>query len=381
MQLLIVGACCAFLLVVALFAVFLMANNNNTSGGGNTSTGSDGTGGGGDYTGTNGGLRPSKFSMFGKTHYYQVPSNAKGTFMFLPGCARAATGFWPYSSQAPECNGFPEDVSHTKQALRNGYAMFVPTPQNSNLCFTSENTEKLAPIIKEYLKLSGLGNKPLYLGGCSAGGGLAVRYHSYLKSNNPGFKFDGLLLECATSMNPTDDGRSVSDFPPTVWVCMERDTSSIQEAKKYADAFKKAGKGVAVVVSPKRRITPEYFSNRMSSVTPAESKQIVDALKVIGLVDGNGNVTADPHDFNKAGTKASGWMAKLKSKLPQKREFALGTVRNSPLYQAMAVAYSQHDHIADYTTAAFKFFESGGKANMDDLLDKYTVANPASLTV
>lgn len=370
----------AVLCALALVALFLMLSNKGGSG--TAAVASTGTsGGGGDYTGTLKGLVPSKFSLAGKTHYYQVPQGAKGTLVFLPGCARAATGFWPYSTQAPECNAFPEDVSHTKQALLAGYGILVPTPLNPNLCFTSENTQNLAPIIKQYFKLTGLGGKPLFLGGCSAGGGLAVRYQSHLRSNNVGIKFDGLLLECATSSSPLEGGKAPAGFPPTVWVCMERDTDSQQEARSYVEGLKRSGIGAAVVVSPRRRVTPTYVSDRLPTVTPTESRKVVDGLKSIGLVDADGNVTANPHDFDKSGTRASGWMAKLKKLVPSGRQFTLGTVRNSPIYQAVSVAYAQHDHIADYTTAALKFFESGGKASMPDLLQRHTVSVPASLRV
>lgn len=332
------------------------------------------TSSGKDYTGTNAGLVPSTFSLAGKTHYYQVPKGTvKGTFMFLPGCARAATGFWPTSTQAPECTGFPEDVSHTKQALRSGYAILVPTPLNPNLCFNAENTENIAPIVKQFFQLTGLGSKPLYLGGCSAGGGLAMRYQKYVRNNSPGIKFSGLLLECATSSAPLDGGSVPADFPPCVWVCMSRDTGSQQQARQYAASLKSSGVGSAVIVSPKRLVTPHYFSDRMSSITPAESAKITQGLKTIGLVDSKGSFLQNPKQFS--------WMPRLKTMLPAGKQFTLGSVRNSPICQAVLVAYGRHEHIADYTTAALKFFESKGKASMKELLSKHTVRVPAAIKV
>lgn len=327
-----------------------------------------------DYTANNAGLVPSKFQIAGKTHYYQVPKGtAKGTFMFLPGCARAATGFWPPSTSAPECTGFPEDVSHTKQALKNGYAILVPTPLNPNLCFTSENTENIAPIVNKFFELTGLGTKPLYLGGCSAGGGLAMRYQKHVRNNNPGIKFSGLLLECATSSAPLDGGSVPKDFPPCVWVCMKRDTDSQQSANQYAATLKQSGVGAAVIVSPKRFVTPHYFSDRMSSIKPADSEKITAGLKELGIIDSKGSFLKNP--------KKTPWMQQLKPKLPSGQQFTLGSVRNSPICQAVLVAYARHEHISDYTTAALKFFESGGKADMKQLVDKYTVRVPAAIKV
>lgn len=358
------------LVLLAIAAILVMMYGSRVEGATPATTATTGK----DYTGNDAGLVPSKFTLAGKTHYYQVPKGTvKGTFMFLPGCARAATGFWPTSTQAPECTGFPEDVSHTKQALRNGYAILVPTPLNPNLCFTSENTENIAPIVKQFFKLTDLGNKPLYLGGCSAGGGLAMRYQKHVRNNNPGIKFSGLLLECATSSAPLDGGKVPADFPPCIWVCMSRDTGSQSSANEYVASLKSSGVGAAMIVSPKRVVTPHYFSNRMSSIKPAESEKIVAGLKSVGLIDSKGSFLQNPKQF--------AWMPKLKPMLPAGKQFTVGSVRNSPICQAVLVAYAKHEHIADYTTVALKFFESGGKADVKDLLSKYTVRIPAAIKV
>ena len=59
---------------------------------------------------TNAGMRPSKLSQFGRSHYFQIPKDPVGTLAILPGCARSAQGFWPYDpAHCPECLGFTED--------------------------------------------------------------------------------------------------------------------------------------------------------------------------------------------------------------------------------------------------------------------------------
>lgn len=314
------------------------------------------------------GLVPSTFSLFGRTHYYQVPPNPKGTLVFLHGCARSATGFWPASPKAPECTGFPEDVSRTIQALTAGYAMLAPTPQNPNLCFSAADGdfEKLIPIIERFWALTGLKTKPLFLGGASAGGSVAVRFPGFAKGK---LQVDGMLLEVSTNQSP----KPVPDYPPTVWVCMERDKESQREAKEHAAGLTQAKVGAAVVVSPTRKVTDTYFSDRMVSVTAAQSKQVVKGLRAIGLVDATGALTSNPKDGMAA------WMNRLKPHMPAGQQFTLGSVRKSPVFQALAVAWAEHEHVADYTTAAIKFFEADGKADMKELVARHTVNAPTKL--
>lgn len=318
------------------------------------------------------GLQPAKFALFGRTHYYQVPPAPKGTMVFLPGCARAATGFWPPSPQAPECTGFPEDVSHAIQALMAGYALLVPTPQNPNLCFSASDGdfEKLIPIIERFWALTGLKAKPLFMGGASAGGSVAVRFPAFAKGK---LKIDGMLLEVSTNQSPLSGGKPVPDYPPTVWVCMERDAESQREAKEHAAGLTRAKVGAAVVVSPARKVTDTYFSDRMVSVTAAQSKKVVQGLRAISLVDAAGNLKSNPKD------NMAAWMKQLKPHLPAGQPFTLGTVRKSPLFQALAVAYAGHEHVADYTTAAIKFFEADGQADMKALVARHAVPVPTKL--
>lgn len=43
--------------------------------------------------------------------------------MFLAhGCVHSAHNYWPQSEECPECRGLPEELSHTLQALKLGYA-------------------------------------------------------------------------------------------------------------------------------------------------------------------------------------------------------------------------------------------------------------------
>jgi hypothetical protein len=53
---------------------------------------------------------------------WQVPKNPKGAVFLAHGCVHSAYNFWPQSEACPECRGLPEELSHTLQALKLGYA-------------------------------------------------------------------------------------------------------------------------------------------------------------------------------------------------------------------------------------------------------------------
>lgn len=113
---------------------------------------------------SNAGLKPERWSAYNVTQYYQMidGEDAKGTIVsrqgaedsrcmpaalertcpsplspplslappslqvFFHGCSRTARAFWPFHpTECPECMGFPEHVSHTKQALAAGFNVVV----------------------------------------------------------------------------------------------------------------------------------------------------------------------------------------------------------------------------------------------------------------
>lgn len=51
-----------------------------------------------------------------------MPKDPKGAVFLAHGCVHSAYNFWPQSDACPECRGLPEELSHTLQALKLGYA-------------------------------------------------------------------------------------------------------------------------------------------------------------------------------------------------------------------------------------------------------------------
>ncbi|MBF0410068.1 MAG: carbohydrate-binding protein [Candidatus Riflebacteria bacterium] len=329
-----------------------------------------------DYSDTNSGLRPSKFNLFGRNHYFQIPPNPKGTVLFLHGSGRTSKGFWPSTPSAPECNAFPEDISHTKQILLQGYAMLAPTPNDERYSWTHAkgDDKQIAAIVSKFLNEHNLENDPLYVMGASSGGGMAINLPELFQNTEPKLKVSGIVCEVATNQSPMDEDGipSARNFPPVVYVVMERDTESRKEATVHVKELKKNNIPAAVVLSPIRQITPAYYSNRMATVNPTLSEKIVDALKNSGILDQNGYLKSDPH-------ASSEWMAQVKKVVPNTKEFSMSPFSKSQIAQATGVAYARHEHVSDYTTAAIKYFESGGEDDMDELVEQYKVDITASM--
>lgn len=160
--------------------------------------------------------------------------------VFFHGCARAARAFWPFDPvQCPECMGappkpllphllallalnllpppppthhspqrclppaalppppppspsrgvgFPEHVSHTKQALAAGYNVVVMDPSDTrHLCWSSTNNDgwsndqpRVIGTLMQLLQRRSLNSKPVYLWGASSGGTLALKMPLWL---------------------------------------------------------------------------------------------------------------------------------------------------------------------------------------------------------
>jgi hypothetical protein len=312
---------------------------------------------------TEAGLRPS---AFGK-HVFQLPANPKGLVVFLPGCARGAFGFWPRSAAGGDYLGFPEDVSHTKQILKKGYGILVLTPNTTSgslaYCWTDKagDGDVVVKSVADFRKRHNLEKKPLYFAGASSGGGMAQGLLS-----RGAIRADGMIAEVSTSRDPS------TKSPMTVWIAMS-ERKEQTTANGRARDLARFGKPSGVLISPKKRVTPEFFADQMTFINKVQSAQMVDALRKVRLIDGSGNILADP--------KNHPWRTKLPQMLPWMKTSPLyatvGSVRLSPILQALMNAYSRHEHTAMFTTAILSWFESGGKADLKKLADSQVVTKPA----
>lgn len=337
-----------------------------------------------DYRDTNAGLRPVKFALAGRTHWYQLPAGAvAGTLAVFPGCARGAAGFWPYHpTTAKEFTGFPEDVSRTKQALARGYAVLVLEPKDTrSLCWSGRvDLDPALEAIDAFLSAHGLHGKPLYVLGASSGGAVSLSMPLHVVYRKSRVRVSGVIQEVSTNAAPRVDPKTGKlnppNFPPVAWVVMS-EPGEKANADKHAALLRRNRVPAGVAVSGPHKITPHYFSDRIPAITPAQSRQIAAGLLQIGQIDNKGTLLSDP--------KKSGWDRKLKAVLPALMAAGSKTLtlafRKSPVWQAMLVAYSKHEHTAEYTTAALMWLESGGKGSFEDLAAKHRVAVPAALKI
>lgn len=321
------------------------------------------------------GLGPTVLTMFGRDHYYQLPNGVpKGTVAWFPGCARGVRGFWPHNPNHPVmkgCYGFPEDMSHTKQCLRKGYAILVQTPTEPSLCWTTKtSSDEAVKVIRAFQSKHGLESKPLFVAGASSGGSFATRVARSIKVN-------GLVIQVSTNNTAPS-----AQMPPTVWIVMERDTSSRDAAAKYVGQLRARGKPAGMLVAPTRQISPEYFATQLPSITPSQSQQIATVLRGVGLIDNAGNFKSDPK-LAESG-RGPAWPSELVKKLPWLNSnpgTRVGRISISPIWQVLTGAYARHEHSAMYFTACLEWLESGGRGDLAALARSKAVTSPASFQV
>jgi hypothetical protein len=325
-----------------------------------------------DYSRTNEGLKAKSLQMNGRTHLYQVPPNPKGTVAMFPGCARPATGFWPVGA-CPGCLGMPEDVANAKQALRRGYAFIALTPHDTkDFCWSGKvDWPDAGKALERFMSDHGLLNKPLYTMGASAGGKMAVNMQAHAEANRLPFRVSGAISLVATKIDPAIPKKQ----HPVVYVVMS-DAAEKKRAEGNAAALKKAGVPAAVVVATKKQVTPTFFSDRMPVVSATESAQMVAELRKAKLIDSSGTILRNPKD-------SKGWLTSMSKALSAlfKRPGVSANFWKSGVAQALMTAYSKHEAVSEYTTAAFEWFEGGAKTNFAQMAEKYRVAVPASLTI
>lgn len=328
-----------------------------------------------------GDLVPGKFASQGRTHYYQIPADPQGVLLVLPGCARWGPGFWPHSARCPECVGLTEDVSHAKQALARGYAVLVAWPVDrafpGQYCWSAkDDADSLVAVLEDFVTKKNLGGKPIFVMGASSGGSVALRMPSLLEWKKSKLTVAGVLAEVSTKLDVAEMVRDMKHFPPVAWIAMGENPGEIANARKRVSDYSRFGPA-AMAVSPLRPVTDDFFSDRHPRITPTQSRELVAAMKAIGLLRDDGTFA---YDFKK--NKA--WVRQLQQRvawLKTSPAYALGPTKSSAILQAMLLARAQHEHVSDYLTAALMWFESGGKDSFEALAKKYRVTKPALLTM
>jgi hypothetical protein len=348
------------------------------------------SGGGVNYADTNAGMKPQTLRMAGsgpaRTALFQLPTSGapRGVLVITPGCARLNRGFWPYDAKScPDCLGMSEDLSHTKQGLRMGYAVIVMAPRNTKTwCWkTAEDLPDVLQTLDRFVKAHGLAGKPVVTLGASSGGGTAMGLAGYAQSVGATWlRVAGVVMEVSTNQFVLDDSgrlRMKPPVPPVVWIVMEHNPEEKERADDKARRLRPYAP-TAVAQSRKRRVGDWFFSDMIPGVTPRQSSALVGALRRAGMLDASGMLAKNPQ-------KERRWVSAMRAAVPETRvkrpPLTLESSRVSPIWQAMGVAYSNHEHTANFTGAALAWFETGGKASFDDMVARWEVRVPAALTI
>lgn len=323
-----------------------------------------------------GDLKAMQGEDYGLKFYYQVPENPRGVAAFFHACVHSGYNYFPFSPECPDCRGLPEEMSHSVQALRLGYAVIAISSSDRQVgCWGWNNDGDAATgVLRTWLKDWGLQDLPLYGAGISSGASFALKMPRNLK-------FSGVVSE-ALGIDPNSWGMHEAvggTYPPTVFVSMERDTDTAERIRGNVADLKSRGVPVQMIKVYPRQVYPTYFSDRNPLyINETFSKQISQGLFEIQMIDKDGTIVEDPRYTERP------WMAELQAKVPGLRgsgpagavprfpDQAPSDVAINGIWSLMNLAYASHEIISDYTTAAFKWFDSGAKTNFDSLLNDYT---------
>lgn len=344
-----------------------------------------------NYATNNDGMVPSSFMYEGRDHLYQIPQNPRGTVVAFHGCSRPAKGFWPFHAKYnPKGLGFPEDMSHAKQALRKGYAFLVLDPTDTRTyCWSGKTDWPLAVgALEKFLRDHKLLGKPVFTIGASAGGKFALNMqHKLSELGKNGIRIRGVINTVSTK---AEIEGFVVNQAPVVHVIMN--TGEMGRAQAQMAQLKARKVPTALVMTGPKKVTPYFFSDRMPIITPQNSALMVQALQAgpNPLIASDGTVKYDPKDYENKVNDPKSWIVSLKNRLPKgffDRPGMSLSFNTSGIWQTLLNAYANHESVGEYTTAALEWFARGpkvGKAGEDDfalLAKKHRVENPASLKI
>jgi hypothetical protein len=304
--------------------------------------------------------------------WYQIPKNPRGTVLFVHGCVHSGYNYFPQSKQCNACRGLPEQLSHSLQALRRGYAVIaISSADRDTGCWSwNEDGWDVAQLLKGFLRNQGLDDKPFYGAGISSGASFLLKLPRYIK-------MDGIMSEALGIDEDAWGLWEVNKYPPTIYVSMVRDTPTAKKIEANRKELTRMRTPVEVIQVEERKVYPTYFSDRFpSKITPELSKEIAQGLFEIKMINKNGVVQEDPREANWP------WMIELQALVP-----GLEGQTNYPekpqdvmargVFSLMNLAYAKHEIISDYITAGLMWFETNGSGDLKTYLDAYTYGWPS----
>ncbi|EFN56835.1 hypothetical protein CHLNCDRAFT_51615 [Chlorella variabilis] len=312
-------------------------------------------------------LTPSTFTMRGRQVFYEIPAAPiLGVLAMMHGCAHDASDFWPRDASAcPECDGLPEEVAHTKQALARGYAAIAVDASDATRCFGwHADGEDVAAILQHWIKQNNFTAKPLYLVGVSAGASLVLKLPRLLRVHGVISEVLGVQLD-AWGMEELG-----AAFPPTAYVSMPRDARTAARIADNQLLLRRYGVPTDVLLVQPQPFTSDFLSNRSALFSPELAAKVVAALRATGLLDGAGVLLQDPR------YTALPWRARVAAAVP---ELAAGAGDSlvadaSHVGEELNRAYAMHEIVGDHLTACLAWLEARGTLPLAGLAQQFAAA-------
>ncbi|KAL4444236.1 hypothetical protein ABPG75_011973 [Micractinium tetrahymenae] len=310
-------------------------------------------------------MTPTRGELLNRRFYFEIPHNPVGVLFMAHGCVHDAADFWPPSEACPECSGLPEEVSHTKQALARGYAVLAVDSRNrdfDNRCYSYEDDKwGVKYILENWTREQGLGALPIFALGVSAGASFCLKLPKITRINGIVSEVLGVAQE-----NFATPDMLGNTYPPTVFIDMQRDTSMTQRISESMQILHAHNVPAATIPVDPRPITHRFFSDRSQYITPELSREIVNGLREIGMIDYQGYVTTDPRYTTQP------WKDQLMEILPSLRPETGDPdgLASDPaiIGEQMNLAWASHEIISDYLTPCLAWLEAGGQKPIDGLL-------------
>ncbi|PSC75566.1 hypothetical protein C2E20_1341 [Micractinium conductrix] len=307
-------------------------------------------------------MSPLRGELMNRKFYYEVPHDPVGVLVMAHGCVHDAADFWPPGATCEECSGLPEEVAHTKQALARGYAVLAIDSKNrdfNNRCFSyGEDKWGFKYILENWTREKGLDKLPIFALGVSAGASFVLKLPKITRINGIISEVLGVQQESFTTPALLEE-----TYPPTVFLDMQRDSSMTQRIAESVTVLRTLGVPAACIPVDSRPVRHSFFSDRSEFITPELSRQIVNGLREIGMLDYQGFVTSDPRYTTQP------WRDQLLEILPTLRP-ETGAMQGlasdaAMISEQMNLAFASHEIISDHPTACLAWLEGQGSRGID----------------
>lgn len=284
-------------------------------------------------------LNPTVWRVNGTELIWQKPDSPKAVLFLAHGCSGKAGNFWDKSPRCPRCVGLPEERLIVLNALAHNFAVLAVSSVGD--CWTYEKERVVVrDVIQWWIRKNGLSRVPLVAMGASSGG-----YFVSVLANDDTLRFSSIVIMIAEGMFDKMEIRS--NYPPTLFVHMPKDSSRNQLIPRNVEKLRKKGVDAKEVKSMEFRLTPKFLADRIPGLNETTSEKLYELFHEKGFIDFNGYMIKD-------GRKTP-WVKALKeSKIP----FLYGKISTLHVQEELNLAFAYHEMTSLQSKEMFQWFES-----------------------